>query len=112
MQQYKGLYSRWYRYDGAGVKHIKRFKIDEIPQNEVGYTQWNRGTGPLSEETYKNISAAVRKACLGVPKSESTKQKMREAKLGKPKTAEHRKNMSIAQQRNRGKNSNGSARFI
>lgn len=96
--KYKGLWSRWHRFDSDGKKHIKKFGIDETPSpiQEEGYTCWVRGTGPLSEEHYKNVTTAVRKVCVGVPKTPEQKEKMRQAKLGKPKTLEHRQNMALA----------------
>ena len=39
--KYKGLWSRWYRYDKNGIKHIKKFKIDEEDErklNTINYT--------------------------------------------------------------------------
>lgn len=97
----KGLFSRWYRYDINGIKYIKRFGIDEIPNPiiEVGYTEWNRGTGPHDETSLNNIRLGIQKACLGVPKSQETKYKMSIAKLGKPKTPEHRESMRKSHQR-------------
>lgn len=97
----KGKWTRWHRFDSKGVKMIRKFDIGEKPVNEPGYTEWKRGTGPMSPETYENVTNAVRKACLGVPKSEEQKLKMRLAKLGVPKTEEHRKNMSLAAKKRR-----------
>lgn len=96
--QFKGMWSRWHRYDDEGVKHIKKFGSDEIPKPliEQGYTEWRRGTGPMSPEQYENVTTAVKKACIGIPKTPEQKHKMRLAKLGVPKSVEHRKNMSLA----------------
>ncbi len=101
--KYKGLWSRWHRYDDAGFKQIKKFKIDETPTPiaQEGYTDWVRGTGKLTDEHYKNVTTAVRNACVGVPKSEEQKEKMRQAKLGVPKSEEHRKNMKLSWQKKR-----------
>lgn len=92
------LWTRWHRFDDNGNKHIKRFETHDDPTNivEEGYTQWCRGTGPLSGEQYNNVVNAIRKTCLGKPKSDAQKEKMRQAKLGKPKSEEHKKNMSKA----------------
>jgi hypothetical protein len=38
---------------------------------------------------------------VGVPKTEEQKEKMRQAKLGKPKSEEHKKNMSLSWQKKR-----------
>lgn len=91
-------WTRWHRYDTNGVKHIKRFEVNEtpIPIQEEGYTEWRPGCGPLSEEHYKNVVTAVRAHTLGKPKSQEQKEKMRQAKLGVPKSDEHRKAMANA----------------
>jgi len=96
-------YSRWHRFDSNGVKHIKRFGIEEIPTplQEQGYTQWTRGTGPHSPEALHNLRIAVQRACKGVPKSPEQKEKMRIAKLGVPKTEQHKLNMKLSHQRRR-----------
>lgn len=101
--KYQGLWSRWHRFNEHGTKYIKRFGIDEIPEPliEHGYTEWRRGTGPLTDQHYDNVVRAIRAFSTGVPKSENTKYKMRLAKLGVPKTMEHRKSMSEAWKRKR-----------
>lgn len=107
--KYKGLYSRWYRFDINGAKYIRQFKIDEVPTPivEDGFTQWKRGTGPHSFETLSNLRTGVQQACKGVPKSKEQKEKMRQAKLGVPKTPEHRASLKRAWE-NRRKETNGS----
>ena len=101
--KYKGMWSRWHRYDINGCKQIKKFKIDETPTplTEQGYTEWARGTGKLTDEHYKNVTTAVRNACVGVPKSDEQKEKMRQAKLGIPKSEEHKQNMKLSWQKKR-----------
>lgn len=96
-------WTRWHRFDTQGNKYIKRFETYDDPSNliEEGYTQWNRGTGPLAPEQYNNVVNAIRKSCKGIPKTETQKEKMRLAKLGKPKSEEHRKNMSKAWEKRR-----------
>lgn len=91
-------WTRWHRFDSNGAKYIKRFELNDNPESivEEGYTQWKRGTGPLGEEQYKNVSDAVRRLNKGIPKSPEQREKMRLAKLGKPKSEEHKKNMSKA----------------
>jgi hypothetical protein len=93
-------YSRWHRFDNNGVKYIMKCDVDKHPEplQCEGFTQWTRGTGPHSPEALKNIQEGLRKACLGVPKKESTKQKMRNAKLGKRKSLETRQRMSASHQ--------------
>jgi hypothetical protein len=101
--KYKGMWSRWHRYDDTGFKQIKKFKIDETPTPlvEDGYSMWQRGTGKLTDEHYKNVTEAVRNACVGVPKSDEQKEKMRQAKLGVPKSEEHKQNMKLSWQKKR-----------
>lgn len=96
-------WTRWHRFDDNGTKYIKRFELNETPNplHEEGYTQWSRGTGPLSDEHYNNVVTAIRAVCKGVPKSKEHREKMRLAKLGKPKSEEHKKNMSKAWERRR-----------
>jgi hypothetical protein len=94
----KVKWTRWHRYDDNGTKYIKRFELNENPESivEEGYTQWVRGTGPLGEEQYNNVVNAVRAVSKGVPKTPATREKMRQAKLGKPKTEAHKKALSKA----------------
>jgi len=94
-------YMRYHRFDSNNVKYIKRFELNETPTNEPGYTPWMRGTGPHTPEALNNVRNGVRKACVGVPKSESTKEKMRLAKLGVPKTEEHKLSMKKSWERRR-----------
>lgn len=102
-------YSRWHRYDTNGVKYIIKCDVDKYPEplNQTGFTEWKRGTGPHSEEALKNVVAGIRKACLGVPKKESTKEKMRQAKLGKPKSPETRQRMRDSHQKRQQKEMHG-----
>ena len=101
--KFKGLWTRWHRFDNNGTKFIKKFPVDKAPDplQEEGYTPWVRGTGKLTPEHYNNVVNAVRKACVGVPKTEEQKEKMRQAKLGVPKSEEHKKNMSLSWQKKR-----------
>jgi len=90
------LYSRWYRFNTqTNVKYIKKFDIYETPNPliEDGYTEWRRGTGPLPTNQYNKLVERMVKMSKGVPKPESTKHKMRLAKLGVPKTEEHKQNL-------------------
>lgn len=101
--KYKGLWSRWHRFDDLGNKHIQKFNIDEIPSplTESGYTEWRRGTGPLADEHYKNVANALREMCKGKPKSLEQRQKMALAKRGIPKSEAHKQAMSKTWQRKR-----------
>lgn len=96
-------YSRWHRYDMNNVKYIVKCDVDKhpIPLHEEGFTEWRRGTGPHSPVAYQNVANGVRKACKGVPKPQSTKDKMRIAKLGKPKSDKHKESMRLSHQQRR-----------
>lgn len=109
--KFKGLYSRWHRFDSNGVKYIRQFNIDEVPNpiSQDGYTPWKRGTGPHSFETLSNLRTGVQNACKGKPKTKEQKEKMRQAKLGVPKSPEHRASLKKAWEHRR-KESNGSTR--
>lgn len=101
--KYKGYWSRWHRFDANGIKQIKKFEINETPNplQIPGYTEWRRGCGPLSPEHYENVVNAVRAFAKGRPKTPEQIEKMRLAKLGKPKSLEHRENMKKAWARKR-----------
>lgn len=101
--KYKGLWSRWHRFDHDGNKYIQKFKIDEIPNpiQDVGYTEWRRGTGPLAPEHKQNVVRALRAMCAGKPKSPEQRAKMAEAKRGIPKSQAHKDAMSKTWQRKR-----------
>ena len=97
-------YSRWHRYDSNNVKYITQCDVDKHPHPliEEGYTQWKRGTGPHSAATLLKVVEGIRKACKGVPKKQSTKEKMRQAKLGIPKTEAHKEAMRLSHKLRRG----------
>jgi hypothetical protein len=86
-------HSRWHCFDLDGKKIIKRFPIGVTPGEP-----WLPGTGPHSPEAREKIIKHL-KENVHKPKSEETKQKMREAKLGKKFTQEHKDNLRKAQQR-------------
>jgi len=94
---------RYHRYDQNNTKYIKRFELDNLPNDiaEHGYTVWRRGTGPHNPEALNNVQNGVRKACLGVPKTPEQREKMRQAKLGVPKSEEHKLNMRKSWERRR-----------
>jgi hypothetical protein len=52
------------------------------------------GSGPHSPEAYANLMVAINERVRNIPKSLVTKQKMRDAKVGVPKSASHRAAMS------------------
>lgn len=97
----ENIYKLWHRFDSNNVKYIKRFNINTVPDPlyEDGFTEWRRGTGPHSELALHNLRVAQAKYCRGVPKSIETKEKMRLAKLGVPKTEQHKLNMKLSHQR-------------
>jgi len=55
-----------------------------------------RGTGPHSPEAKAKIQAHIARSFKGVPKSDNQKEKMRQAKLGKKFTAEHRAKLTAS----------------
>jgi hypothetical protein len=87
-------FHRYHRFQD-GQKIVKRFEIDEVPDPSI----WTRGHGPYSAEALINVIAGAKKKFCGVPKSDSQKAKMREAKLGVKKSPEHIQAMRLAQQR-------------
>ena len=103
------LYSRWHRYDKNNVKYIAKCDIDKHPEpmNEVGFTEWKRGTGPHAPEVLVKVVAGLKRACTGVPKSAETKEKMRQAKLGKKKSDAHREAMRLSHKLRRKAQTNG-----
>ena len=97
-------YMRYHRYDMYGTKYIKRFELDCPPNKNIideGFTEWVRGTGPHDPIALNNVRNGVSKACKGVAKSPEVREKMRLAKLGVPKTQEHKDNMRRSWERRR-----------
>ena len=78
-------HTRWYMFcPQTGKKIIRRFDVDATPGAE-----WKRGTGPHTPEAYAKTVENNRKHFKGKPKSAETRQKMRDAKLGKKNSKEH-----------------------
>ena len=69
-------------------KIIKQFPPGVIPVDLPNHTPWVRGNGPLSPEARLIITAAIKLATCGVPKSPEQRAKMSAASKGKPKSAE------------------------
>ena len=90
---------RYHCYNKDGKKIGKRVHHLVIPVDLPDHTGWIRGSGPISEEAHKVLLEAMRRKFCGVPKTAEQKEKMRVAKLGKPKSAAHIKAMCLAQQR-------------
>lgn len=87
----------WHYTDDTGQLIRRRLQRGQEPE-----AHWCRGFGPHSREIADRIAARTREIHCGKTVSRHTRQLMREAKLGVPKTAEHRANMSLAQlERNR-----------
>ena len=86
-------HSRYHHFDATGKKIIKRFPVSVTPP-----PPWLPGTGPHSAEAREKIIKHLKEK-VHHPKSEETKRKMSEAKLGKKFTREHRDNLRKAQQR-------------
>jgi hypothetical protein len=94
-------YTRWHRFDKHGVKYIKNHPVGEKPENDSNFSDWKRGTGPFTEVQLNTIRIAVQKACKGVPKPPEQRKKMSLAKLGVPKTEQHKQAMKSAWARRR-----------
>ena len=87
----------WHYTDDTGQVIRRR-----LPRGAEPEAHWKRGFGPHSREIADRIAARTREIHCGKTVSRHTRQLMRAAKLGVPKTAEHRANMSLAQlERNR-----------
>ena len=95
-------FTRWHRFDHYGNKQIKKFPLDFVPGcADLGYTVWSRGMGRCEGPSLERLTAANKRNFLGKPKPESQRIKMREAKIGIPKSLEHRAAMAEAQKARR-----------
>ena len=92
-------FTRYHCYNKDGKKIGKRVELGQTPVDLPDHTPWIRGTGPFSPEARNKLTEVMRKRFCGVPKTAEQKEKMRVAKLGKPKSAAHIKAMCEAQQR-------------
>jgi len=87
-------HTRWHYFDHAGNKIIKRFPVDaKLP------APWKRGCGPHKPDIAQLLRTHLKQNVHSRPVSDETKQKMRDAKLGKKCTSEHKDNLRKAQQR-------------
>ena len=87
----------WNYTDDTGQVIRRRLQRGQQPE-----AHWRRGFGPHSPEIQARLTEKIREIHCGKTVSRHTRQLMREAKLGVPKSAEHRANMSLAQlERNR-----------
>jgi hypothetical protein len=84
----------WYRYHRYidNVKVIKNFPVSETP---IG---WIRGTGTVDPITLNKLIASNHRNWKGIPKSIEQKEKMSLAKLGKPKSEQHKQSLKKAWQ--------------
>ena len=89
-------HKRYHMFQPDGTKIIKRFPIDVTPP-----PPWQRGTGPHSPEAYAKLMNHIDKTFRGKPKSDEQRRKMRDAKLGVPKTKEHCENIRKGHARRR-----------
>ena len=90
-------HSRWHCFNiNTNAKVIRKFGVDEKQptQHNADFTPWKRGTGPHSDEARAKCLYYNRLHFKGVPKPENQKEKMRQTKLGKKFTAEHRKKLA------------------
>ena len=74
-------YKRYWRLTDTGIERT-------ISHGEVD-SSWNRGIGPIDEAANHNRSVTISAVHTGKPKSESQKQRMKAAKVGVKKTAQH-----------------------
>ena len=83
-------HTRWHFIDPqTGKKIIRRFRIDATPPSP-----WMRGTGPHTPEALAKVRAINAEHFKGKPKSANQREKMRQAKLGKTFTVEHRQKLT------------------
>jgi hypothetical protein len=79
--------TRWYRIVDGEVERCS------IHPHETLDPSWQRGLGPI-DNVFANYLTKQRFA--GRPKTPQQLERMRQAKLGVPKSEEHRRNMSAA----------------
>ena len=92
-------HTRWHCFNiETDQKIIRRFGVKEPQptQHDAQFTPWVRGTGPHSPEALAKIQAHITRSFKGVPKSEAQREKMRQAKLGRKFTAEHRAKLTAS----------------
>ena len=82
----------WHYYTGDGELIRRRLQPGQEPESH-----WQRGFGPHSAEVREKIRRRTQETHCGKVVSEHTRALMRQAKVGVPKTLEHRVSMSIAQ---------------
>jgi len=85
-------YKRYYKVID-GVTH--RTSGQEPPDDS-----WSRGIGPISADAEKRRFDGISAAHRGVPKTEIQKERMRVAKLDKPKTSTQKLAMSETHKQN------------
>lgn len=86
MPQKKGFKRYWRMVDGA----IER------TTSYVDLPDWEKGIGPIDPQLYEERKERLGRIHRGKPKSESQREKMRDAKVGVGKSQEHRAAMSAA----------------
>jgi hypothetical protein len=79
-------YKRFYKV----IDGITHRTSGQEPPDET----WSRGIGPISADAEKRRFDGISAAHTGVPKTETQKEKMRLAKLDKPKTSTQKLAMS------------------
>lgn len=88
-------WNRYYRYVN-GVKVIQKFNKDVDPNTTTEYTDWVRGTGPLSNELLNRLTEINQKHWTNKPKSTEQKKKMAEASKGRKKSETHKASLRKA----------------
>ena len=86
-------HTRWHCFETATDKKIiRRFSVDETQptQHSNECSPWMRGTGPHTPEALAKVRKINAEHFKGKPKSANQREKMRQAKLGRKFTKEHR----------------------
>ncbi len=81
----------WHYYTGDGELVRRRLQSGQTPEDH-----WQRGFGPHSDEIREKIKRRTQEVHCNKVVSQHTRSLMRAAKLGVPKSLEHRINMSIS----------------
>ena len=81
------------------TKYKRFYKVvDGITHRTIGQeppdNTWSRGIGPISAESEQRRVAGISRAHRGVPKTEIQRERMRVAKLDKPKPSTQKLAMS------------------
>ena len=82
-------YGRYWRMVGDTVERLSSF---ETPDDS-----WTRGIGPIDKDVYLGRIKSLSDAHIGIPKTQSHRERMSEAKVGVAKSDSHKASMSESQ---------------